>query len=297
VREDGLGQHCVHFYCPHTVRSTLWIVGKDSYIWLVALRILQWPTVYLSHQFCDSPLADNILAHWHGALHFHASPLRPNLLVFSCLLRHLEENLASIPNHFPVLGMLSELPRCVCSLRHSLDEWFGLQWHLVKHQDVGGVTNHSVWFVGRFPGISGTPSLTKLPSHTLGAIVDYGPYLPSTTPDPTALPLASLIPVHQLDCKICLLNCFSSASESSSFLTSKEIYSAWDLPDWITRPATRLQAVWSVSTLPPFKGLLAMADSVGALLPITRLPIQACSLPRLSPSTEDARGIYLPEVS
>jgi len=201
--------------------------------------------------------------------------------------------LVLIPHHFPVLGVLLDIPRQIQSLCRSLDSRYSLRWNFVPHKQVGGVTYHSAWFVGRYPG---TIKKQQFLVHSLGAIIDYSVFLSSMAPDPQALPLDSFIPVNNPGIKICLPNRFSSHSLSSRFLSCKELFGAWDIPDWVTRPHTHRQALQWIEQILPLKTLLVVSHAVCTLLPIAKVPISGSALPKILPIEPEPRDFYLPHL-
>lgn len=191
--------------------GTLWAVGKDRHCWLLALRSLEWPHVFLSHSV-DSSFRDATHAEWGSSFTHNAVPRFPDLVAFACRTKDLVCHLDQIPNHFPALGVLSDLSRQIEAIRRKTATEYALKWTFLQHRTVGGVTNHSAWFLGRHPG---KLTVQHLPAHSLGAIIDYGVFLSSSAPDADAVDLSHLISV---DRKIVHISRICQTTRNNSFL-------------------------------------------------------------------------------
>ena len=138
-------------------------------MWLLALRTVEWPRIYVSHGLLD-PWRANVLKEWGSQLCVLSLPQAPHLTVVACESQFVELHLEQIFPGFPVIMVLLSSPCHIGRLQAHIAQHSVVPWRYITHMSVGGITTFGCWFLMRPLFL---PTIPGYPQHSLASIIDY----------------------------------------------------------------------------------------------------------------------------
>ena len=213
----------------------------------------------------------------------------PQLVFLLQPTKMVQQTIADGPPNIPRLGVvLDRAPRVKC-LVSSIEAHYDVEWHLVSHEAVGGVTT----CLSRLLSLS-VPRFT-VPSgvsRTIGSIISYKHFVPACEKEAEGLTTADRLPVGQPTASIKIPCRHSPTGFGSRSLTISELCLAWDFPLWVTLPPGR-HSLGLLSSMVPLKILLAAADVLLEGMDLVSAPSGSSPLPELARPVRDPHGDLL----